>query len=436
MDRPLNDESPPETDHPGEAAADERRSPSRREILFVRAALAPVALFVIYDSMFGLRPGVSRGDHLSALLVPLALLTLLAAFWPKLAPGIRALSIGSIGVISLIGSQAVRGDGDQWSWLLLAAPGCVLLIAGVVLVFTHRRRGGHPIARRVAVGIGLLFWIWWVIVPLAVAVIATHQPTEQPTRYSIDSRQREVTITTRDGLKLVATYVPARNGTSVITYPTRAWTATESRVLAGAGFGVLALEMRGYGGSEGDVNRYGWGATPDIDAAVEYLKSKDEDLIGGLGISVGGEVLIDAAADDLDLLAVVSEGAGERSVRETMLFGPAAALTIPQAALRTGAVAVLSGDAPPPSLKSEIARISPRAVFLIDAENGHAGEQLNAQYFDAAGKQKRHWTVPGAEHTEGMATSPFRYAARIDGFFHEFLKPECRPKTVQPVQLN
>ena len=34
------------------------------------------------------------------------------------------------------------------------------------------------------------------------------------------------------------------------------------------GYGVLLVDMRGYDGSDGSPNVFGWGATADIDAAV------------------------------------------------------------------------------------------------------------------------------------------------------------------------
>lgn len=398
-----------------------RRPASPREVLFARLAFAAIALFVVHDTMIDLRPGVSRGDHLSALIVPLLVLAAPAWGWPRMRSGWRALLLGTLGAVAIAGAVAVRGEGG-WSWLLLAIPGVGMTVASVAIAYVGRRRGGRVIARRVAIAFGLLFWAWWVIVPLAMAVVATSRSFDDAERrYAIGPGQREVTIETRDGLELAATYVPSRDGAVVITYPTKEWTAAESQMLARAGYGVLALEMRGYGGSEGDVNRFGWDSVADIEAAAGFLERDGVNRIGALGSSVGGEVLIDAAADDDRLRAVVSEGAGERSVRETLAHGPAAALALPAAVMQTAAVAVLSGDAPPPSLKSEVARISPRAVFLIDAENGGGGEELNAVYFDAAGEPKSAWTVPGASHTEGLATRPGEYQRRVTSFFDEQL---------------
>lgn len=398
------------------------------ERLLVYAAFSALALFVVYDTMIDLRPGVARSEHFAALIALLTLIGLTAWQWPQLRPEQRALILVTFGIVSLAGSFAVRGDrtggGTDWSWLLLLVPGAGMLIGGIVLAFSGRRREGRVVRRRIAIAFGLLFYAWWVVLPLTMAVLATHRPVDEPANYEIGPGQREVRIETGDGVELTATYVPSRNGAVVITYPTKEWTASESRMLAQAGYGVLALEMRGYGESGGDVNRYGWDAAADVDAAVAFLAGEEGvDRIGGFGSSVGGEAMIDAAADNEELTAIVSEGAGERSIRETLIRGPAAVLALPQAAVLTVATAVLSGDSPPPSLEDEVARISPRAVFLINAENGSGGEELNADYARAAGEPKALWTVPGAEHTGGMAARPAEYASRVIDFFDRHLKP-------------
>jgi predicted acyl esterase len=82
---------------------------------------------------------------------------------------------------------------------------------------------------------------------------------------------------------------------------------------------VLLLDRRGEGASDGDINLYGWNGEPDLRAAIAYLRHRpdvDPDRIGGLGLSVGGELMLQAAAHDRGLRAVVAEGAGVRSFAE------------------------------------------------------------------------------------------------------------------------
>jgi hypothetical protein len=73
-------------------------------------------------------------------------------------------------------------------------------------------------------------------------------------------------------------------------------------------------------------------------------------------------MMLEAAADNAGLCAVVSEGAGARSIREDLIRGPSGWLVVPQAAVQTTALAVLRGTAPPPSLERLVRRISPRPL--------------------------------------------------------------------------
>ena len=198
------------------------------------------------------------------------------------------------------------------------------------------------------------------------------------------------------------------------------------------GYGVLLVDMRGYGDSGGSPNAYGWGSVRDIDAAVAWLQERPEvrgDAIGGLGLSVGGEQMIEAAAGNQDLTAVVSEGAGLRSVRESAARqGPNSlelALQYPHDLVLTGAVWAFSGEAPPRSLVQAAAAVSPRAVFFIVAERGQGGEDvLTVPYYEAAGESKELWEVPGAGHTGGLRAQPEEYERRVVGFFDRELLGE------------
>ena len=131
----------------------------------------------------------------------------------------------------------------------------------------------------------------------------------------------DVTLTTSDGLTLKGWYVPSRNGAAVIAFPGRKGPQPHARMLIRHGYGVLLLDRRGEGESEGDPSTRGWGGARDLHAAVAYLQRRpdvERGRIGGLGLSVGGEMMIEAAASTPGLKAVASEGAGIRSVRELL----------------------------------------------------------------------------------------------------------------------
>jgi uncharacterized protein len=234
-----------------------------------------------------------------------------------------------------------------------------------------------------------------------------------------------VTIRTADGLDLAGSYVPSRNGAAVISYPTRQGKLPHARILVRHGYGVLLLDARGYDGSEGDPNLFGWDGDEDINAAVSWLQRRpdvQDGRIGGIGFSVGGEVLIDAAATNSGLRAIVSEGAGVRSVREHLLRGFRGWFSLPEAALQTTALAVMSSSAPPPSLDDLVARVAPRPVFLIYAGRGAGGEELNPVYYRAASAPKTIWRIPEAGHVGGLEARPREYERRVTRFFDDSLR--------------
>ena len=143
----------------------------------------------------------------------------------------------------------------------------------------------------------------------------------------------------------------------MISFPGRSGPQKQARMLARHGYGVLLFDRRGEGESEGEPNSWGWGGGKDVDAAIEYLQRRpdvDPDRIGGIGLSVGGEMMLETAAGNDQLKAVVSEGAGARTFSEDMdedLPGIEKLLGAPVSALKTASIAVSSNRLPPEHLK-------------------------------------------------------------------------------------
>ena len=127
--------------------------------------------------------------------------------------------------------------------------------------------------------------------------------------------------------------------------------------------------------------------------------------------------MLEAAAKNRALRAVVADGAGERSVRESRLRGWAGWLSMPSYLVQTAAVAVLSGDWPPASLADLVPRIAPRPLLLIGAGSDNGGEDLQPHYFASANEPKAFWKIPEAGHTGGYAARPREYALRLMDFF-------------------
>jgi len=266
-----------------------------------------------------------------------------------------------------------------------------------------------------------------VVLQIAYPVIETYAITNTSQRAvptsTLGVPTEVVTLRTSDGVRLRGWYVSSRNGAAVLVFPGRTGAQRQARMLIAHGYGVLLVDRRGTGESDGEPNGYGWGSGLDIDAAVEFLQGRpdvDRHRIGGLGLSVGGELLLEAAASNTGLRAVVSEGAGIRSVNEFVELDSADRwLFVPLSVSSTVATAVFANDLPPASLTDLVPRIHVPLFFIYSA-NGQGGEELSKTFYEAANEPKAIWT-PSGGHVGGLESDPAEYERRVISFFDESL---------------
>jgi fermentation-respiration switch protein FrsA (DUF1100 family) len=185
-------------------------------------------------------------------------------------------------------------------------------------------------------------------------------------------------------------------------------------------FGVLAVSLRGYSGSEGRINRLGWNSGQDIGAAVEYLSLRDEvKAIGGLGLSMGGEVLLGAAFQYPQIKVIVADGATFRNVNEYM------ALPANQPLYRnlthlvfTLMVRLLSSDQPPEvNIIESIQRAETTSFLFITAGNDDTEILYNDLFDRTVSERSSLWIVPGVGHTGGYSRYPKKYEQRVIEYF-------------------
>lgn len=416
-----------------------RRAATRGETLVFRLAMAAAALWVLDDAFWHREPGTTIGDHLASGLVPAALAALLALAYPRLRPGPRAIAALTAGPLLIVagvvdGARHVAIDrlaGDDLTAILAGVAGAVVVVLGAAVLWRTRRMDERPLRRylrRALVGAVAAFAAVFVVLPVALAIVVNHKARAPVEPVDLGRPYIDVSLTTSDGLQLAGLYVPSRNGAAVIAFPGRKGPVHHARMLARHGYGVLLLDRRGEGESEGDFNARGWGGEPDLRAAVAYLRQRPDvhgGRVGGLGLSVGGELLLQAAAHDAGVRAVVSEGAGMRSAAEQkhMPGAPPEPLRwLAPITTETAAGAILSDHLPPTDLADLMPRIAPRPVLLIRGMLGNGDEALNRVYRDAGGSTTTLWEIPVAGHTGGISAAPAEYERRVIGFFDEALR--------------
>jgi len=402
------------------------------------ASLALVGLHVADDNFLQPEPGLSAADHLAGGLVQLGLVAAAAWAYPRVRAGARgalALLFGFFGVLA--GTEAVYytvaegASGDDFTGFLSLLGGFLLLGIGVVTLWRTRRTDDslrRRSLRRGLVLVGAVLLVGIVLFPASIAYVVTHTARAGVPAPNLGATPEEVSFTTSDGLRLEGWFIPSRNGATVIAFPGRSGPQKHTRMLVSNGYGVLLFDRRGEGASEGDPNTFGWVGDRDLHAATDYLRSRpdvDPDRIGGIGLSVGGEMLIHAAAHSDAFRAIVSEGASGQSIRDQLNNTSTLDAILGFSAV-TAATAVFTSTLPPPSLKGEVAKLGPAAAFFVYGENGQGGseEQPNKDFYAAARGPKQIWEVPNGQHIAGITTEPAEYERRIVGFFDRHLRKE------------
>ena len=399
-------------------------------------SLGLVGLHVVDDNFLQPEPGVSPVDHLPGGLTQLALVAAAAWAYPRLRAGARAalaLLFGFLGVLA--GIEAVyytfahRPSGDDLTGFLSLVAGFVLVGIGVRTLWQSRRTDDSRRRRYLRRGLvlaGVVVLIPTFLMPVSIGYFATHILRAVVPTPNLGAAHEDVSFTTSDGLRLEGWFIPSRNGATVIAFPGRSGPQKHTRMLVEHGYGVLLFDRRGEGASEGDPNIFGWVGDRDLHAATDYLRSRpdvDASRIGAIGLSVGGEMLIHAAAHSDAFRAIVSEGASGQSVRD-QLDNMGTRDAIMGYAPVTVATALFTSTLPPPRLKGEVARLAPTASFFVYGENGQGGSETkpNKAYYAAAAQPKQLWEVPNGQHIAGITTEPGEYERRVIGFFDRELR--------------
>ena len=400
------------------------------------ASIGLVGLHVADDNFLQPEPGMTAVDHLPGGLALLALVAAGAWGYTRVRAGARAaiaLLAGFLGVLAateaVYYTVADAPSGDDFTGFLSLLAGFVLLSVGITTLWRTRRSGDsrrRRYTRRGVAVVGAVLLTGLVLFPTSIAYVVTHTARAVVPEPNLGATPQDVSFTTSDGLRLEGWFVPSKNGATVIAFPGRSGPQKHARMLVSRGYGVLLFDRRGEGASEGDPNTFGWVGDRDLHAAAAYLQSRpdvDPERIGAIGLSVGGEMLIHAAAHSDAFKAIVSEGASGQSVRD-QLDNVSTRDAIMGYAPVTVATALFTSTLPPPRLKSEVARIAPTASFFVYGENGQGGTETkpNKTYYAAAGQPKQIWEVPNGQHIAGITTEPAEYERRVIGFFDRELR--------------
>ena len=403
----------------------------------VRIATAVALLHAVDDAFFNRQPGVPLGQHALAALIALGSgLAAIAAF-PRLRPGLRAAIALVFGVFALVNGvlhvRHIAGAGpaaSDYTGAAAAAAGAILLLLALAIPFRHRGEGAATRRRRwairVALAVAFIPFVIAFLFPASAAIVVTHKYRE-PIGEPPSRVYRPVTFAATDGLELAGWYVPSRNRAAVILVHggggDRTGADDHAELFRRHGYGVLLYDSRGRGESEGSPNALGWGWEKDVAGALDFVSDRpdvDDGRIGAVGLSTGADVLIEVAANDRRIGAVVSDGATARSFDDYRNLAGLDA-EAPYFWTMVNAVRVLSGASPGAPLAELAPKVSPTPLFLISAGNDLNERDFNGVYATAARKPVEHWHLPDVRHTAAVRERAAEYDRRVVGLFDEHL---------------
>ena len=218
--------------------------------------------------------------------------------------------------------------------------------------------------------------------------------------------------------------MPSRTGAAVVLRHGAGSTATanlaQAAVLAGHGYGVLLTDARGHGLSAGRAMDFGWYGDADIRGAVTFLVAQpdvDPARIGVVGFSMGGEEAIGALAADDRIRTVVAEGVTGRTDADQAWFsdvyGWRGAVQRAFEWVEFTLTDALTAAGKPTSLVAAVEVAAPRRVLLVTAGDVADERHAAAHVQRAAPDRVTVYEVLGAGHTEGWATDPAGWEARV-----------------------
>lgn len=252
--------------------------------------------------------------------------------------------------------------------------------------------------------------------PVALTPAASGLPRLQPVSFSAGS------------VELRGWYAESTNRAAVLLVHGAGGDRTallpEAVALAEAGFGVLSFDLPGHGESGGSIE---WGEPErqSLRAALDWLSRRsdvDPARLGALGFSLGGYVLVQVAAGDSRIRALVLAGTPSDPVQQAHFqhrrFGPLSTWPALYALRRGGMDLNVRG-------RDFVARIAPRPLLIVTgSEDATVPASMADELFRTARDPRELYVIPGAGHGGYEREAGPAYTARLIAFYRPALAAE------------
>jgi dienelactone hydrolase len=256
---------------------------------------------------------------------------------------------------------------------------------------------------------------------------------ETPADYGLP--YEDVVVTNDEGLRLVGWYVPPQNGAVVMLqhgYKSRRQPQlNEAKMLYDAGYGALLTTVRAHDESDGELITFGYHEMADLEAWHDFLLSRpevDPDKIGMLGVSMGGSLVLQYAAQHEEIKAVIAHSPFS-SLDDTVNTSVRYFLDLPDWTVSVVVPLVVfwgeqfgGFDSAEIDAKQWIDDIAPRPVFLLDAGQDIVVSADSTELLYAAAREpKFFWQCPECDHAALDVQRPEEFESCMITFYDRYL---------------
>lgn len=256
-----------------------------------------------------------------------------------------------------------------------------------------------------------------------------HRSDATPADFNLD--YEDVAFETTDGLTLRGWFVPADNETNRTILVGHGYPFDKGNVLSAAlflheRFNLLLFDFRSFGQSDGLVTTVGHREVRDVEAALDYLETRDDSaVVGAFGFSLSAATFLMAKDDRIE--AIVSDASFARLdwMAERQYFYLPGPFKLPFVGLNALYAKAFIGVWPSDVNPAQAIGTTPSPVLLIHGTDDSQIPVRHAEhlYENAPRDRVDLWLIEGADHGTTMVAAGAEYEKRVTAFFTEHLGP-------------
>jgi pimeloyl-ACP methyl ester carboxylesterase len=387
-----------------------------------------IPVFVVTFSVRSLRDGRGYGGYIGVLMLYTA------------SARIPALLLTLLGQATGLGGEYFSYRNPVFGLILpnfIVWP-VVTLALGTLLwpfiaLFSRAKQPGY---RSWAIGFSVILILIFIGLPYAISRLYTGgvggRRAFKSTPADYGAPYEEVTLTTRDQLKLYGWYLPHEAGRGTVIFchglfNQRSELLEQAVFMRQNGFRGLLFDFRHHGKSDGESTTFGYYERSDVQAAIEYIlkEKKETGPIILWGISMGAANALLAASEQSEIRAVIAESSFY-SARETLRSDLTRMFRLPAFPFADLVEWIteqrLDIEIDALDVGKAVAGIHDRPVLLVGGSEDARMPVRNNERLMAAigGTMKEQFVVRGAGHADAWRMAGEEYKARVLDFLNRY----------------